>query len=92
MEDTATWIFSMWIFICYLHHYYVWVNAGANSEATFLEANIVNGNISDIFPFFFEEMDYYLEYLQSESSSEIPLVSEWYWKFTVLFSLLIFLL
>ena len=30
------------------------------------------------FPFFFEEMDDYLEYLQSESSSESPLVSECY--------------
>ena len=44
------------------------------------------------FLFFFEEMDEYLEYLQSESSSESPLVSECYWKFTVFFSLLIFLL
>lgn len=43
--------------------------------ATFLEENIGNGNISDIFPFF-EEMDDYLEYLRSESSSESPLVSE----------------
>ena len=86
MEDTATWIFSTWIFICYLHHWYVWVNAGANSEATFLEANIGNGKVSDIFAFFFfEEMDDYLEYLQSESSSESPLVSEWCWKFTIIF-------
>ena len=44
------------------------------------------------FPFFFEEMDDYLEYLRSESSSESPLVSECYWKFTITFSLLIFLL
>ena len=41
---------------------------------------------------FFEEMDDYLEYLRSESSSESPLVSECYWKFTIRFSLLIFLL
>ena len=44
------------------------------------------------FPFFFEEMDDYLEYLRSESSSESPLVSECYWKFTVIFSLLIFVI
>ena len=37
-------------------------------------------------------MDDYLEYLQSESSSESPLVSECYWKFTVIFSLLIFVI
>ena len=30
------------------------------------------------FSFFFEEMDDYLEYLRSESSSESPLVSECY--------------
>ena len=30
------------------------------------------------FPFFFEEMDDYLEYLRSENSSESPLVSECY--------------
>ena len=42
--------------------------------------------------FFFEEMDDYLEYLRSENSSESPLVSECYWKFTIIFSLLVFLL
>ena len=33
--------------------------------------------VTSLLFFFFEEMDDYLEYLQSESSSESPLVSEW---------------